>query len=80
MGSASPGVSNILRNLTRIRAVREAAGLSRTELAERAGIGLSTLYLLEDGLIDTRLSTLMKVSKALGVTPGYLLGLVDRAA
>ena len=63
------------RSETNLRALRQSAGLTRSELAARAGIALSTLYLLEDGLGDTRVSTLLKLSHALGVTPDYLLGL-----
>lgn len=63
------------RSETTLRTLRQSAGLSRTQLAARAGIALSTLYLLEDDLSDTRVSTLLKVAHALGVTPDQLLGL-----
>lgn len=63
------------RSETTLRTLRQSAGLSRSQLAARAGIALSTLYLLEDGLGDTRVSTLMKLAHALGVTPDSLLGL-----
>jgi transcriptional regulator with XRE-family HTH domain len=60
--------------------LRESAGLSRLELAQRAGIGVSTLYLIEDGLVDSRFSTLMRIAFALNVTPDRLLGLSSRVA
>ena len=71
MGDISPAYSKVLG--ISIRSLRKSRGLSRQQFAVRAGIGLSTLYLLEDGLIDTRLSTLNKLAHALGVTPDYLL-------
>lgn len=64
-----PKVSVVMRHL------RLSAGLSRPQLAQRAGIGLATVYQLEDGILDVRLSTLLKVAMALDVTPDYLLGL-----
>lgn len=71
MGTISPPYSKVLG--ISIRSLRQTRGLTRRQFADRAGIGLSTLYLLEDGLIDTRLSTLDKLAHALGVTPDYLL-------
>lgn len=58
-----------------MRDLRVSAGLSRPQLAQRAGIGIATVYELEAGLLDVRLSTLLKVARALNVTPDYLLGL-----
>jgi len=58
-----------------MRHLRLSAGLSRPQLAQLAGIGLATVYQLEDGILDVRLSTLLKVAVALNVTPDYLLGL-----
>ena len=66
--------SNIL-DYRQIRTRRESAGLSQTELARQAGIGRSTLYLIEDGLLDTRVSTLLKIADALKISPARLLGL-----
>jgi transcriptional regulator with XRE-family HTH domain len=66
--------SNIL-DYRQIRTWRESAGLSQTELARQAGIGRSTLYLIEDGLLDTRVSTLLKIADALKISPARLLRL-----
>ena len=71
MGTISP--TNFKELGISIRSLRQSAGLSRPECAARAGICLTTLYLLEDGLIDSRLSTLNKLAQALGVRPDYLL-------
>jgi transcriptional regulator with XRE-family HTH domain len=64
----------------RIHQLRQVVGLSRVELARRAGIPVSSMYLIEDGELDVRTSTLVKLATALGVRPDYLLGLADRAA
>lgn len=61
-----------------VRALRISAGLSKRELATRAGVPLATVYLFEDGQLDARITTLMKLARALGVTPDYLLGLRPR--
>jgi transcriptional regulator with XRE-family HTH domain len=54
----------------RLRAIRESAGLSRRELAKRAGVALSHVYLIEDNLSDPRISTLLKLASALKVPAG----------
>src|SRR4051812_13079210 len=69
----TPLCSHSIRRRSPIQIIREAAGLSRPELAKRAGIAWSTLYLLEDNLIDPRLSTLIKIASALDVKPGQLI-------
>lgn len=63
------------KTLARIKTLRESVGMSRPELARRADIGIATLYLIEDGLVDSRFSTVMKIAFALNVTPDRLLGL-----
>jgi transcriptional regulator with XRE-family HTH domain len=60
--------------ITPLRIIRESRGLSRRELARRAGVPLSNVYLIEDGLSDPRASTLLKLAGALKVTPNHLLG------
>ena len=56
-----------------LRIRREAAGISREELARQAGVARSTIYLVEDRLTDTRIGTLIKIAKALRVSPAELL-------
>jgi transcriptional regulator with XRE-family HTH domain len=58
---------------SQLQIVRESAGLSKPELAKRAGLSTATVYLLEDGLLDVRVSTLLKLARALNVTPGALM-------
>lgn len=60
-----------------VRSTRIAAGLSRVELAKRADLAHSTVYLLEEGLVgDVYVSTLLKLAYALEVSPERLLGRV----
>lgn len=60
--------------MLRLRAIREAQGKSLRVLSKQARIGLATLVRLEAGTFDPRLSTLRKLSKALGVTIADLIG------
>jgi len=58
----------------RIRALREAAGLSQQEVATRGDLSLSLVAKLEQGKkADPRASTLLALAAALGVPPGLLL-------
>ncbi|MFE2044329.1 helix-turn-helix domain-containing protein [Streptomyces sp. NPDC059477] len=49
----------------RLRAVRLAAGLTQEELVERAGIDRVAYSELERGQRDARLSTLLRIERAL---------------
>ena len=75
MNVSKPSLFNSVNGGTGVRALRESAGLSRTELAKRAGIGATTVWLVEESLVDCRFSTLMRIAAALNVTPDRLLGL-----
>jgi transcriptional regulator with XRE-family HTH domain len=58
----------------RIKALREASGLSQQEVAVRADLSLSLVAKLEQGKkADPRASTLLALAVALGVPPGQLL-------
>ena len=48
--------------------------MSYRQLAKASGVNLSTIFRLESGALDPRLSTLEKLAKALGVTVPALLG------
>jgi len=56
-----------------IRRRRRALGLSLEEVSHASGLSTNALSELERGLRDPRLSTLVAVSKALGVTTSNLL-------
>jgi transcriptional regulator with XRE-family HTH domain len=48
--------------------LRTAAGLSQPVLAERAGIGVSTLRQFEYGMREPTFGTLVRLARALGVS------------
>lgn len=58
----------------RVQELREKAGLSQQEVAERGELSLSLVAKLEQGKKgDPRASTLLALATALGVKPGALL-------
>jgi transcriptional regulator with XRE-family HTH domain len=58
----------------RLKALREAAGLSQQEVAMRADLSLSLVAKMEQGKkADPRASTLLALAQALGVRPGEIL-------
>lgn len=58
----------------RLRALREAAGLSQQEVAERADLSLSLVTKMEQARkADPRASTILALAAALGVRPGQLI-------
>ena len=59
----------------RLVSTRRHMGLSQNRLARQATIAVSTLNALESGLVrDFRVSTLLKLARALSVSPAWLLG------
>jgi transcriptional regulator with XRE-family HTH domain len=58
-----------------VRRRREALGLSREQLAVRAGVSFETLGAVERGDNDARTSTVLAIATALETTPDALLGL-----
>lgn len=59
----------------RIRATRKREGISQTELAQKMGVIKQTLYKYETGIVTNIPSEKIEAAaKALGVTPGYLMG------
>ena len=63
---------------SRIRRLREAAGMTQEEMSSRAGIGRVTLVRIENGEQSPRYETLIALSGALGRPLAELL--VDSAA
>jgi transcriptional regulator with XRE-family HTH domain len=57
----------------RLREWRQRRLLSQEELAQKAGVGVTTVVRIEGGM-GARLSTLRKLATALEVTPDQLLG------
>ena len=62
----------------KIRALREAAGLSRDELARKANMTASAVYNIEAGISkEPTFATRQALSLVLGVTPRELAGEVE---
>lgn len=56
-----------------LRRAREKAGLSQETVAERAGMHRNAVALLETGKRDPKVSTVVKLAKALGTNASDLL-------
>lgn len=63
----------------RLRAAREARGLTQDELAHAAGVTVMTVSRHETGRIQRPPAPMVEaLAGALGTTPGALLGIADR--
>jgi transcriptional regulator with XRE-family HTH domain len=60
----------------RLRELREAKDWTLEQLAERAGMNELQVGHIERGASDVKLSTIVKLSRALGVTASELLRLI----
>jgi transcriptional regulator with XRE-family HTH domain len=56
-----------------VKRERERALLTQQELAERAGVGLTTLNRIENDHAEPHFRTMRKIAKALGVDPRNLI-------
>jgi transcriptional regulator with XRE-family HTH domain len=56
-----------------LRRLRRDAGLSQMQLGDRANLHFSEISRLERGLRDPRLTTVMRLARALDVPPAELL-------
>jgi transcriptional regulator with XRE-family HTH domain len=54
---------------TRLRQLREAAGQTREQLAERAGLKFTSIRDIEQGVYSPNWATVVSLCRALGVTP-----------
>lgn len=61
----------------RVRRLREARGWSQEGFAHEGGLGRSFAGAIERGEKDIRLSTLLKLARALGVSLSQLLKGID---
>lgn len=57
----------------RLRALREAKGLSLEDVAARAGMHFTAVGRLERGAREPKLGTILRLAKALGVEPDELV-------
>ena len=58
---------------TQVKRTRERALLTQQELAERAGVGLTTLNRIENDRAEPHFRTIRKLAGALGVDPKTLI-------
>ena len=58
---------------TQVKRERERALLTQQELADRAGIGLTTLNRIENDHAEPHFRTIRKLANALGVDPAALI-------
>ena len=65
---------NISHDMTRLRDIRDAQGVSLRALKKLSGVAVATLARIEAGGYDPRLSTLQRLAKALRVSVGELIG------
>src|SRR5262249_25972459 len=63
------------RSLPRLRLLRERQALSQHDLAERAGVGKSTILMLECSRRGAYPKTIRRLAEALATTPDVLIGL-----
>ena len=64
----------LTRFATNVRRLREKKKLSQKALADKVGISVSYVSMLERGQRSPPLETIEKMAKALGVPPAALLG------
>jgi transcriptional regulator with XRE-family HTH domain len=58
---------------TQVKRERERALLTQQELAQRAGIGLTTLNRIENDHAEPHFRTIRKLAKALSLDPAVLI-------
>lgn len=58
---------------TNLREARERLGLTQEQVAERSGVHATEVSRIEGGKRDPQVSTLLRLAKAVGVSPGRLL-------
>ena len=57
----------------RLRKKRASAGMTLRELGDKAGVSFVTIGRAETGSVDIKVSTLLALSKAFGVSPLFFL-------
>lgn len=57
----------------RIRSIREERGMTQEQLSLASGLSIKHISAMERGIKNSRISTILSVSEALGVTPNDLL-------
>jgi len=57
----------------KLRELRKQAGITQEQLGARCGMDLAAISRLERGVRDAQLSTIVRLARALEVTPSTLL-------
>lgn len=57
----------------KIRKIREAIGMSLSQLAERSGVSENTILNVEMGRVDPKLQTLKRIADAMSTTVEHLI-------
>ncbi|MHB8491946.1 MAG: helix-turn-helix domain-containing protein [Solirubrobacteraceae bacterium] len=79
-GSGAEIEQQVLRFGERLRGYRKQAGLSQLTLAQRAGVDLAAVSFLERARRAPNLGTLVRVARAVGVSPAALIADGDTPA
>lgn len=78
MGTQIIRNEEVMRNLgNNIRALRKSMSITQEELSFRAGVSLSQVARIETGKINTTVSTLAAIAKALGVELDQIMKNLD---
>ena len=64
---------------TVLREIREAAGLSQMDVYERIGIDRTYLSAIERGVQSPTVRMIVRLAKALGVTPSEIMKRMERS-
>jgi len=73
-GAQMPARPGLARFGAALATAREAADVSQEALAWDTGLHRTAISLLERGLREPRLETLVVLGRALGISPGEMLG------
>ncbi|WP_024771736.1 helix-turn-helix domain-containing protein [Aquimarina macrocephali] len=60
-----------------IKYLRNKQDMTQEDLAENSRLGLSTISKIEQGVYDTTLFNLLKISKVLSVDPGIIVSALN---
>lgn len=78
MPSPNVNIDSTLANIgARVRQHRTQRGFTREQLAELSGLSVQSIVKIESGTRNFRILSLISISKALGLSADYLLGLSE---
>lgn len=78
MPSPNVNIDSTLANIgARVQQHRTQRGFTREQLAELSGLSVQSIVKIESGTRNFRILSLISISKALGLSADYLLGLSE---